>query len=738
MFMKKLYVLMTALLALFAIDANAIRVLYSENYEAGGVPATWTINGGTGSIVSTDASNLFQYALGANNGRSAHDFWGTAIYDGTPTEYKLTFELRFDALGDNQFNGEVAVFADPEKCLMINGSLDGKGKDWEPYAARTNCLFSLVQTNNADKKTEWMINPTDINGDGKIDPADSESSKIFTPKTGGNAATWYLVTLTVNTQTREVNYEIFNYDTQKAEATGVKTMGDGASLYATGLYLMAARRNSVYSVDNLQIYLDIEYANKPVIALTGLKDTERTYMISFLEGETLHVKGTDGQEKTYEYDDVEEGSVFYTTTTSGQLSAWTTAGNMASEMVTVDVVCEPILLPNPTYAVVGADEGFAKTYQFTIDNKLVPLQPTIYMDFVFEGEGGQGNFTLLNQTSGAKVNVPGKGTLKVSTKALGYTSSTSTVVNDIEYIVKHDIDFQHITGEALKEKGFEQIDDLNSVSMSGENSWTGRMRFYFQIATGQKDEEQNDIYANYPAFGFTSTAENYDATVAGYKKDDGSYTLDGRSYATLETAEAIKRYLLVPSKLTEEAAKTLFAPLKLWNTAATPAEGAAPGDDVPAVKINEGIGLICTGVKGDAQSGSIAVNNATIGFDGLTDDDLVVITKIDGYGAGSLHPQFAAGTDPATAKAEYKASHIGSVVSTVKGTETFQLYRIDTALSRVLVLTPKNATGIETINYNKVVSDQNAPVYNLNGVQVNPNALQKGIYIKQGKKFIVR
>jgi hypothetical protein len=366
------------------------------------------------------------------------------------------------------------------------------------------------------------------------------------------------------------------------------------------------------------------------------------------------------------------------------------------------------------------------------------------MDFVFEGEGGQGNFTLDNQTSGAKVEVPGKGTLKVSTKALGYASSTSSIVNDIEYEIKKDIDFQHMTGAELAEKGFAAIDDLNSVSMSGENSWTGRMRFYFQIATGQKDDDQNDIYANYPAYGFTSAAENYDATVAGYtdagaKQDPPVYAfLDGRGYADFSTAEPIKRHLLVPSKLTEEAAKTMFAPLVLWNTAAEPAEGAALGDDVPAVKINEGIGLICTGVKGDAQSGSIAVNNATLSFDGLTDDDLVVITKIDGYGAGSLHPQFAAGTDPATAKAEYKASHIGGVVSTVKGTETFQLYRIDTALSRVLVLSAKNSTGIDNMNYNKVVSDTNAPVYNLNGVQMNPNALTKGIYVKQGKKFVVK
>lgn len=731
MFMKKLYVFMTALLALFAINANAIRVLYSENYEAGGVPSTWTFNGDVNKvklgIVSTEASSILQWTGGSDNGRSAHDFWGTSIFEGTETEYTISFELRFDALGSNQNNGEVAVFADTEKCMMTNGSLEGKGKDWDAYAVRQNCLFSLVQTNNADKKTEWMVNPT------KNAESALESSKIFIPKTGGSAATWYLVTLTVNTQTREVSYEIFNYDTQQAEVTGVKTMDEGASLYATGIYLMAARYQSVYSLDNIQVYLDVDYANQPVIALTGLKDSERTYMITFLEGETLHVKGTDGQEQTVSYDDVEEGNFFYKTTTSGTLTAWTTAGTMKSEETTVEVDCSPVVLPIPTYAVVGADEGYAKTYQFSIDNKNVPLQPTIYMDFVFEGEGGQGSFTLENETSGAKVEVPGKGTLKITTKALGYASSTSSIVNDIEYEIKHDIDFQHMTGAELAEKGFTAIDDLNSVSMSGENSWTGRLRMYFSIGSD-----------NYPVYGFTESADNYDATVKGYtdagaKQETPVYAfLDGRGYADFSTAEPIKRHLLVPSKLTEEAAKTMFAPLKLWNTAAEPAEGAALGDDVPAVKFNEGIGLICTGVKGDAQSGSIAVENATLSFDGLTDDDLVVVSKINGYGAGSLHPQFAAGTDLATAKAEYKASHIGGVLSTVKGTETFQLYRIDTALSRILVLSAKNGTGIDNMNYNKVVSDANAPVYNLNGVQVNPNALTKGIYVKQGKKFVVK
>ena len=138
--MKKIYLVMTVLLALFAINANAIRVLYSENYEVG-VPATWTINGGTGSVASTDASNIFQFALGQNNGRSAHDFWGTSVFDGvTETEYSLSFELRFDALGNNQNNGEVAVYADEDGCQMISGSLNGKNKDWDPYAIACSVL----------------------------------------------------------------------------------------------------------------------------------------------------------------------------------------------------------------------------------------------------------------------------------------------------------------------------------------------------------------------------------------------------------------------------------------------------------------------------------------------------------------------------------------------------------------------------------------------------------------------
>ncbi|MCR5711857.1 MAG: hypothetical protein K6G46_05315 [Prevotella sp.] len=347
------------------------------------------------------------------------------------------------------------------------------------------------------------------------------------------------------------------------------------------------------------------------------------------------------------------------------------------------------------------------------------------MDFKFKSEDGSSDFTLDNQNSGAEVAVSAKGTLTIVTKALGYAEGGTSVVNDIEYTVKHDIDFQHLTGDDLIAKGFAKVDDLNESKTSGESNWTGRRRMYYRIATGETDGEGNPTYSTHVVYGPSGDIEG-----------------------AVEGAEPIQRYKFYQSKLDKTTASTLFAPLYTWwreagNSGLSQADYEAAG--TTNLKMYLGIGLVHSGVLGDDETydpagagyGNIRLNNTTLGVNGLTDDDLIVVAKIDNYGGGSLHPDFEAGTDVAAAREQYKASHLGAVMSTFKGTETFQLFRVDTALSRILVLSP-GATGIETINYNKVVSDQNAPVYNLNGVRVNPNTLKKGVYVKQGKKFIVR
>ena len=708
--MKKFYLLCTAVMAMFATTAQADRVLYTENYEAGGVPATWTINGGTGSINGDTEGKYFSFALGQVNGRSAHCLWGEGIFDPVKEgleEYSVSVEFQFQAFGNNQYNGEIAIFSG-ESCAKTNGNAGG---DWNSFEQVTpNCLFSFAQ-NSATAETAQDIDHTHwfINND---------TTNVFTPEAG----IWYALTLTVNPATREVSYKIEDFD-GTVSLSGSKTLAEDASVYASGLYLMDARYQSVINIDNVMVTVPGEFANDPVIAMTGLSESSRTFKINFLAGETLHVINTDGTETTAGYYDGEEpGRYNVTVSQSGTLKAYTTVGDKTSNTIEQEVDCSPVVLPEASYAVVSASEGYGKTYQLSVDNSNVDMQPEIFMDVAFKSENGADDFTQENLNSGATVEVPSKGTLTVTTKALGYAPGTTVIENDAEYEIKYDVDFQHMTGEELAEKGFAKLDDINSSYTSGETNWTARMRMYFAIATGEKDDEGNDINTYYPVYGFNAEGVDKDGNTVTQEVLDGAKANLAMTPTDLSVVEPVQRYEFDATNLTEEVAHSLFAPLYTY---AIGEDGAA----VPNFKVNIGAGLIQVG-------GTNAQNNMPFGVDGLTDDELIVVTKINDYGNGTIHPVYPVGTDPVEAKADYKAKHLGTVSEVVKGTETFTLYRIDTALNRVVVLASKGSTSIQAVGLQQV-SDKNAPVYNLNGARVN-GALQKGVYVKQGKKFIVK
>ena len=721
--MRKFYFLCTAMLLMFATSVKADRILYQENYEVGSLPSTWTINGGTGSIAGDTEGKYMSFALGQNNGRSAHCLWGAGIYDEvmqTMTEYTVSIDFQIQAFGNNQYNGEIAVFSG-DACEKTNGN---KGGNWDPYnTVSPNCFFDISQDDANIKVMETKL-PGQWFLMGDVDD-----------KVNLTQGTWYTLVLNVNVNTREVAWTLDDLDNTFHKA-GSKTMAEDANMYISGLYLMNARYQSVINVDNIKVTIPGDYANTPVIALTGLKDSERTYTISFMEGETLHLTGTDGSQKTIGYYDTGEvlGQYVYTTTTSGTISAYTTVGTKTSETATMDVNCSPIVLPTPTYAVVSAAAGYEKVYQFTVDNSGVEMQPEIFMDFSFKSENGTDDFVLSNQNNGVKVTVPSKGTLTVTTKASGYASSTTSLMNDQSYEITQDIDLQHLTGADLLAKGFVAMDPLDSETTSGENNWTGRQRLYYQIENGGTDDEGKPTYDKYLVWG--------PSTVSG---------------------EPIQRYQYLQSNLNAETAHSLFAPLYLWygTEGVTPSitkyyeeDGVTPKVDhlghtggSTNVKMYEGIGLCFSGNLGDGGDfytsetmtyAAIAVNYVTLGVDGLTSNDMILVSKITDYGSTSAHPQFPLGTDPAEAKAQYLASNLGDNKEIISsGLETFQLYRVQDAITRVQVLSP-GTSGIKDIVAGQVVSDHNAPIYNLNGVQVNAKSLKPGVYVKQGKKFIVR
>ncbi len=704
--MRKLYMFLALAGMLFATSASAgVSNLLKQDFESGTDPIAlgWASpNLATGMSITGDAEgNYFQFSLGQNNGRSCNWIWGSDIYNGKVNggNYHMELEWCYKQGSNNQYGTQFRVVSS-ESAPQGNTNDLSKG----------NWLFAITEV---DDTRAFYVN--------------DDTNNTFMVTIGE----WMKISLDVDINARTVAYTVSDIFGNATYAEGTRTVPEEESMFATGINQHLARYQSIVQMDNIkvQVITDYDVANPPTVALTGVNGNERTYSISFGEEEELTIKGTDGKEETFFYMDC-DGKYVYTTTTSGTLEAWTVSGSATSEVVSTEVECVPIALPGATATIIDVTDGYSKSYRLTVSNSDVPTQPTIFINYEFKNENGTVEASGTDKYSGEVVSVSGKGTLTVTTLAPGFTETTVTIQNDKEFATTNDIDIQHLTAEDLLAKGFEAMDPLDSSSTSGETNWTGRMRMYYQVATGEVDEEGNPTYSNVPVYG---------PSESGY--------------------EPIQRYRFLQSKLNEETAHQLFAPLYTWygSTGATPKayfeeDGVTPLVDdagnpggTTNLQVKLGIGLVFSGQVNDNENynpnnlsySPILINYTTFGVDGLTDDDFIVVYKIDNYGGGSIHPQYPAGIDPEVAKEQYKAEHLGGIVEVYTGLQTFQLYRVDTALSRVCIL-KTTSDGIEEVGTGKLISDHNAPVYNLNGIQVNPNSLKQGIYIKQGKKFIVR
>jgi len=679
--MRKFNFFLTALLALFTTTAHADRILYSENYEAGGVPTTWTNqkSRGTLEIVPDGEGHYLSWALGQNNGTGVTSFWGESIFDSVKeglTEYSVKVDFQFGSFGNNQFNGEIAIYSgegsasDSGQGTAFAG--DNKGQ-WTSYSNLTpNCLFGIAQNSHGDGKdqaasdldgTHWFIN--------------GDSTNIFTPTAG----TWYTLTLTVNLSNREVAYVIEDLD-GTFKKTGSKTMAEDANIYASGLFIMNARYQSITNVDNLTVTIPGEFANDPVIALTGILDTERTYTISFMEGETLYLTGTDNTEKIINYNDTDPaGSYVYKTTTSGTLKAYTKVGNIVSNIVEQEVNCVSIVLPAPASKIVAAKEGYGKTIQFTVDRSSIELSPEIFMDFSFKADNGTDDFILENQNNGAKVEIPSKGTLTITTKATGYTAYTSTFDNNVEYKLNTEksINFAHLTEE-----------QLTAIGYNADGLVTGN-------------------FANYGRLFCVSTSGD-----------------------TLVYKE-IPQYTKLSSTFEDG---TFYPNLYYIGSADAGASFAEKNNTKVPVNVHiwQGVGLNFEGRQGDDMSGSW-IKYAYFMVDNMVEGEFAAV-----YIGGNYGNSDADSNHPVVESLEEVKTTVNLIENRIDGYaagEPIYLNRISDAIGRIDIYTPsKESAGIKDIN--KVVYTADAPIYNLNGVQVNAKSLKKGVYVKQGKKFVVR
>lgn len=716
--MRKFYLLFAALFAGSVVASAGVKNLYKQDFESVTNPtdAGWTSPNlaGNMSIFSDAEGSAFQFSLGANNNRNAVMNFNYGLADGETIfgnqeevkNYTVSFTWGLvknpESTGNAanvQFSSEVALLT-PAPTSDVEGWKVTQSINNGQYAANDSLfLFALTQLKGAYSDTnEFWADNTDNSNYAFDFYVNGDQNERVTLAQGG----WYTITVKVDVEARTAAYEIFSLIDNDVLKEGVYELPEYAIPYVKGLNVLLGRYNSVAQIDDVKVQQEMEgdYANTPTVALTGVENAKRIYTIFFEEGEILNIKKTDGTTDT-----AVESPYTYETETSGTLEVWTESGSAKSEVVSMDVVAETLALPAAKIDITKVNSGYVKTLLMTVDNSTVPTQPQITLTW----EYSNGDASTGEVASGAIYNASEKGTLKVTTHAYGFVETTTTFENNTEFAIDATVDFQHMTEADLTAKGFSEIDELRADKMSGENNWTARSYMWFGIENGETNDDGSAKYDKHVVYGPTTNAE----------------------------AQGIRRFLLVPSKLTADNYKTIFAPLYVWYGE------AGDGTDCAGFKMNYNIGLINTGVFNDDQSSNIqkSFESPAVGVDGLTDNDYYIVYWVSNYGNGSEHPIFPAGTSVADATEQYKAMNIGLASdrdgkSTVfRGTETFGFYRIDSAISCIEVFKSTGESGIQEVG-KAVVSDHNAPVYNLNGERVS--VLKKGVYVKQGKKFIVK
>jgi len=577
--MRKFYLFMLALIA-FTLNVSAgVRVLYQQHFEGAtdAASAGWTspnVSGGF-TIGSDQFGKYLLFNSGTNNDRSAHTLWGADIFSGvSANEYTVSFQFSPKQFGNNHTTTELTVMSDETTCTKkANYNFVGvEGSQW---------LFDLTQQSTTGAAATGD-QPFAINND--------VSKTIML-----TAGTYYNIQLNVNVADRTVAYSLSPLTNPDDITSGTYTVPEGTSMYATGIYYLAGRYQNQGVFDNITVsaLIDEDVANVPTVSLSNVNNQQRVYSISFLEDETLHYKFADGEEEEVSYMDTEEGVYTWSNNpnynpeneelvkdacNAGTLEVWTTCGDAESEHVTTEVENTIVAVPTATTTIVNVSEGFGKTFTLNVDNSTVPLQPKLFLAYEFKNEAGEVVDSKSGLSSGDQVEVPSKGTLKITTSAFGYGTASTTKANDVEYTRTGEYNFAHWT-----------VDDITKAGFS-------------------EDGECSHRFATYGRF---------------YWYDSASYD------ATAEDNSAARQLYNTFTQYTKAASA--------WEDGKI--SGDLYFTTTPAVNVYifQGVGLVLNGQKGDAGDGNW-INSMNLKVDNLTSNDFVVVSGYSNYGSDALHP----------------------------------------------------------------------------------------------------
>ena len=678
--MKK-FTFIAMLLAVFAMTAKAqVMDKYFFKVPTDKMSAGWIIQD-AGNFASTPGKEYLEVQNKKNGGRMLNYFWNEAAWAGVDPAtlpnhtYKFTMDLNMS---------NMAARADMEFTLLPVGICT-------PTDNRVSTHnYHWYKANEGDDYFfRWRVGekPAAANGDFTIWINEEPTAKNDWNQTTEETLTLssqktYKFAVAINTEAKTATYTIAD-----EEGTVLKT---GVHNYTceenrAGIFVFGMNGTSTHQLSNIGLSYEAEgpFAQEPSVDLFAAIGEQRAYYVTFPEGHTLHwiqlgdaegLDGTayaDGEEATVGYGDATDtremetsgdgGSKIIFCNKSGQLKVWTTLDDneeKKSNEIVNDVVCEQITMPTPSASIVNVEEGYKKVYQIVADNSETLMKPTVTIHYkkTVDGEVEEGKIL-----TGETITLDGKGTLELYSfdgthpvEMPWYAPSEKvTVENNVEYVVAESKDYAWTKEECDAAKAGFSVTEI--VDNANKSHWD---RAYSTQMYGYD--------ANGNATACTEAdAANYVSTKSGF----GFYDM-----ASIGTDNA-KWNVQVP-----EDATTAFAPL-------------APTADFTANSKYVASAWSIFPLEGIVYYNT-AITNAALTLDSkYTSDDA---NKPNFY---IVHT-----------RGGYDRPDKGDCNKTtvcVAG-EDFNLYRYDTALCDVKVMTYKgfapNTTGISSVNAAEVAA----------------------------------
>ena len=467
--MKK-FTFIAMLLAVFAMTAKAeLADKYFFKVPTDKMVDGWVIQD-QGNFASTPGKDYLEVQNKKNGGRMLNYFWNEDAWAGVDpatlpnSTYKFTMDLNMSnmaARADMEF-----VLLPIDMCTSSDARVSThnyhwyKSKEGEDYffrwrvgekPAAANGDFTIWINEEPTAKNDW-------------NQTTEETLTISSQKT-------YKFAVEINTVEKTATYTIAD-----AEGTVLKT---GVHKYTctenrAGIFVFGMNGTSTHQLSNIGLCYAAEgpFATEPNADLLAARLTERDYYVNFAEGNTLHwiqlgnataADGTeyvDGEEYTVTYEEAKDTREFETNedylgskiiycTKPGDLKMWTVLdeNEAKSQEVVVPVTCEAIAMPTPVATITNVEEGFAKEYTISVDNSNTLLKPTVTINYVVKNAAGAVVAEKKDAMTGEVVKMTEAGTLELyaydgTHPTPWYEQSEKlTVTNNAEYVVAETKDY---------------------------------------------------------------------------------------------------------------------------------------------------------------------------------------------------------------------------------------------------------------------------------------------------------